>query len=65
MFNSPLRVIFIMFLFFVNCERTVLFSVKLDLDPSPPLYPPDFTIQLIDLPKQNFGKSISKDVLCR
>ena len=22
-------------LFFVNCERTVLFSVKRDLDPSP------------------------------
>ena len=27
-------------LFFVNCERTVLFSVKRDLDPLPPLYHP-------------------------
>ena len=33
MFNSPWTVIFIMTLFFVNCERTVLFSVKRDLDP--------------------------------
>ena len=30
-------------LFFVNCERTVLFSVKRDLDP--PLYHPHFTLQ--------------------
>ena len=29
-----------MSLFFVNCERTVLFSVKRDLDPPPP---PPFT----------------------
>ena len=26
-------------LFFVNCERSVLFSVKRDLDPPPPLPP--------------------------
>ena len=32
MFNSPWTVIFIMSLFFVNCERTVLFSLKRDLD---------------------------------
>ena len=29
-------------LFFVNCERTVLFSVKRDLDP--PLYHPLFSV---------------------
>ena len=28
-------------IFFMNCERTVLFSVKRDLDPLPPL-PPSF-----------------------
>ena len=36
--------IFIMSLFFVNCERTVLFSVKRDLDPPPPLYHPQTRI---------------------
>ena len=34
MFNSPWTVIFIMSLFFVNCERTNLFPVKRDLDPA-------------------------------
>ena len=37
-------------LFFVNCERTVLFSVKRDLDPlppPPPLYHPLHTIFVI------------------
>ena len=32
MFNSPLTVIFMMSLTFFNCERTVIFSLKLDLD---------------------------------
>ena len=27
-------------LFFMNCQRTVLFSVKRDLDQPPPLYHP-------------------------
>ena len=34
-------------LFFVNCERTVLFPVKRDLDPLPPLYHPLHTIFVI------------------
>ena len=36
--KREINVIFLMSLFFVNCERTVLFSVKRDLDP--PLYHP-------------------------
>ena len=44
MFNSPWTVIFITSLFFVNCERTVLFSVKRDLDPPPHLYHPPYTV---------------------
>ena len=31
-------------LFFVNCERTVLFSVKRDLDPPPPLPPSSYNL---------------------
>ena len=34
-------------LFFVNCERTVLFSVKRDLDPPPPLYHPHTNAMLL------------------
>ena len=33
-------------LFFVNCGRTVLFSVKRDLDPPPPPLPPSFLCPL-------------------
>ena len=50
-----------MSLFFVNCERTVLFSVKRDLDPPPPPFSTLFLVSSHKI-RQLFEKGVIHSV---